>query len=351
MMSLTDFGTRLLGWYTINKRMLPWRSTNDPYAIWLSEIIMQQTQIKQGLSYYTQFISRFPTVFDLAQASEDEILKLWQGLGYYSRARNMHRTANDIVTQHEGKFPENYDQLLNLKGIGEYTAAAIASIAFNKKHALVDGNVYRVLSRIFGIATPIDSTKGKKEFISLANKLLNRNDPGSHNQALMEFGALHCTPKRPDCENCIFSNECVANNLQHIDKLPVKKGKQKIKKRYFNFLVISSNEYIYLNKRTQKDIWKNLYEFPIIETSNKTEITDLGTQFLNLLGSDRVEIKHVTSWAKHLLSHQHIHFRFIYIDSSSRKNNLPNLIKVNKKDIFDFAVPKPIEKELKKMLG
>ena len=351
MMSLTDFGIRLLNWYTINKRMLPWRSTSDPYAIWLSEIIMQQTQIKQGSSYYTRFITQFPSVFDLAQASEDEILKLWQGLGYYSRARNMHHTAIDIVTQHQGKFPANYDILLNLKGIGEYTAAAIASIAFNQAYAVVDGNVFRVLSRIFGIYTPIDSTKGKKEFNTLANTLLNIKDPGTHNQALMEFGALHCTPKRPDCHNCIFSNDCVALNLQHIDKLPVKKGKQKIQERYFNFIVISNDEYIYINKRTKKDIWKNLYEFPIIEMSNKTEITDLETQFLDLLGSDRVKINHVTPWEKHLLSHQHIHFRFIYIDDPSEKNNLPNLIKVNKKDIFDFAVPKPIEKELKKMLG
>ena len=284
MTSLTDFGIRLLNWYTINKRILPWRSTSDPYAIWLSEIIMQQTQIKQGSSYYTHFITQFPTVFDLAQASEDEILKLWQGLGYYSRARNMHYTSIDIVNQYKGKFPENYAMLLKLKGIGEYTAAAIASIAFNQPYAVVDGNVFRVLSRIFGIYTPIDSTKGKKEFNTLANKLLNTNDSGSHNQALMEFGALHCTPKRPNCHDCIFSNDCVAHNLQHIDKLPVKKGKQKIQERYFNFIVISDNEYIYLNKRTKKDIWKNLYEFPIIEMSNKTEITDLETQFLDLLG-------------------------------------------------------------------
>ncbi len=346
---MVDLTPDLLSWYTINKRELPWRQTNNPYAIWLSEIILQQTRIDQGLSYYQNFINRFPTVNDLASAEEDEILKLWQGLGYYSRARNMHTSAKSIVENYDCRFPETYQEILKLKGVGEYTAAAIASISFNLAHAVVDGNVYRVLSRIFGIPTPIDSSSGKKEFYELANKLIDKTNPGEYNQAIMEFGALHCTPKNPDCENCIFKNRCVAVKSKLVGLLPVKSGKTKIRHRYFNYLLFDLGEEVFLQKRTRNDIWKNLYEFPLIETTDKEEITSIAGQLKQFINSEEIQIDKVTAWEKQILSHQHIHYRFVYICYRHEKNKLPHLIKVNKKDIFNFAVPKPVEREMEKL--
>ena len=216
------FAKRLIKWYNFNKRELPWRSTSDPYKIWLSEIILQQTQVNQGLSYYLKFVEEFQTVKDLAKAPADKVMKLWQGLGYYSRARNLHEAAKNIVNEHKGEFPKAYEDIRALKGVGDYTAAAIASIAYNLPYAVVDGNVYRVLSRIFGIETPIDSTSGKKEFNELANELLTKKNPADYNQAIMEFGALYCRPKNPDCTNCIFNDKCEAYRLNKINLLPVK---------------------------------------------------------------------------------------------------------------------------------
>lgn len=345
---LADFGEKLLLWYTIKKRKLPWRETNDPYAIWLSEIILQQTKISQGLSYYNQFINNYPTVFDLAKARENEILKLWQGLGYYSRARNMHETAKVIVTEFDGKFPKEYSQLKKLKGVGDYTAAAISSIAFNGNHAVVDGNVFRVLSRLFGIKTPIDSTKGKKEFQLIAESLLNKNTPGEHNQALMEFGALQCIPQNPDCKSCPYNPDCIAFNSGLTELLPVKRGKTKTRRRYFNYLVISENNHIYMNKRKQNDIWRNLYDFPLIEDKIKSDINELSTQIKKIVADSDLLFHEVTDWEKHVLSHQHIYYRFIYMEIPPQKNSLNDLIKVDKKDIFEFAVPRLIERELLK---
>lgn len=347
MTKLPSFATILLKWYEINMRELPWRETRDPYAIWLSEIILQQTRIDQGLAYYLKFIEAYPTVKDFAEAPEDEILKMWQGLGYYSRARNMHVTAKKISSQLNGQFPADYKGLLKLKGIGEYTAAAIASIAFNLPHATVDGNVYRVLSRIYGIETPIDSTEGKKTFSKLANDLLDKKSPGEFNQALMELGALQCTPKKPDCVSCPLQNTCYAFKNDTISLYPVKKGKTKIRKRYFNYLVIQDNQTTFLTKRTQNDIWKNLYEFPLIETDKQNDD-------LEVLLKDRayfsdpshLEMKWDGKWQKQVLSHQHIFYRFIYLRPTDKKNIRSSLITVNKKDIFNFAVPKPIEREL-----
>jgi len=343
---MADFTQDLLGWYTINKRDLPWRRTNDPYAIWLSEIILQQTRIDQGLSYYLRFIKKYPTIADFARADEDDILKLWQGLGYYSRARNMHSAARTIVQEYQGKFPSGYHDLLKLKGIGEYTAAAIASISGGQPHAVVDGNVYRVLSRLFGITTPIDSNTGKKEFTKLANTLMPPGNPGEYNQALMEFGALFCTPKNPDCPGCIFNNRCTACHTSMVNKLPVKSGKQKIRTRYFNYLIIQNNETTYMKKRTGNDIWKNLYEFPVIETQEKSGLTSMKKQLLLFFDHQKIKVDRLTSWKKQVLSHQHIYYRFIYILANDKKNKLSDLLKVNKKDIFNFAVPKPIEREL-----
>ena len=269
------FCTPIHSWYSLNKRDLPWRTTRDPYLIWLSEIIMQQTRIDQGLAYYNRFANEFPTVSDLASASEDQVLKLWQGLGYYSRARNLHFTAKYIKEQYNGIFPNNYKSILSLKGIGEYTAAAIASISFNLEYPAVDGNVYRVLSRYFGISTPIDSGTSKKAFYELAKELIKGNDPGMHNQALMEFGALQCTPKNPDCANCPLNERCYAFLNKKINELPAKQNKTKQRDRYFNYIVFLNKNQTWLQKRTGNDIWKNLYEFPVVETAEKTEIDKL----------------------------------------------------------------------------
>jgi A/G-specific adenine glycosylase len=343
----SSFTRIILKWYQKHKRELPWRETLDPYAIWLSEIILQQTRIDQGMAYYIEFIDSYPTIYDFAAASEDEILKMWQGLGYYTRARNMHRTANTIVREHQGQFPEDYARLLQLKGVGEYTASAIASMAFNLPHATVDGNVFRVLSRVYGINTPIDTGIGKKEFTKLANELIDRTQPGQFNQALMEFGAIQCTPKKPDCENCPLKSSCIAWKNDLTDSLPFKKGKTKIRKRYFNYLVIEDGPYTYLNKRTESDIWKNLYEFPVAETTEKSDLVSTLKEQQTFFSSEtEIQIKKETDWQKQVLSHQHIFYRFIYLKLAGKINIPSDLIRVNKKDIFNFAVPKPIEKEL-----
>lgn len=243
-----DFSTQIIEWYRTNKRDLPWRKTKNPYQIWLSEIILQQTRVEQGLSYYLKFIEKYPSIKDLANAPQDEVLKLWQGLGYYSRARNLHYTSKVITDKYKGEFPATYKEILDLKGIGEYTAAAISSFSFNLPYPVIDGNVYRVLSRVFDIDTPIDSTLGKKEFKELAYELINKNNPSEYNQAIMEFGALYCKPQSPDCENCIFTSTCLAFKTKKINELPVKSKKLKQKNRYFNYLVFIDEDYTYLKK-------------------------------------------------------------------------------------------------------
>ncbi|MEM5563633.1 A/G-specific adenine glycosylase [Psychroserpens sp. AS72] len=267
-----NFTTILTHWYSVNKRDLPWRTTKNPYHIWLSEIIMQQTQIKQGLPYYDAFVTNYPTVFDLAHAHEQDVLKLWQGLGYYSRARNLHASAKYIVNDLNGEFPITYLEILKLKGVGDYTASAISSICFNEPHAVVDGNVYRVLSRFFGISTPINSTQGIKEFKSLATTLLDTKNPGDYNQAVMEFGATQCKPKNPDCNVCPLQDSCVALQKGTVDVLPVKLKKTKVTKKHFNFLVlISEDKKTIFEKRSSKGIWQNLYQFPLIESDIEIE--------------------------------------------------------------------------------
>ncbi|NNM23182.1 MAG: A/G-specific adenine glycosylase [Flavobacteriaceae bacterium] len=269
----TIFSKNLITWYLEFGRSLPWRETKDPYRIWLSEIILQQTRVAQGLPYYLKFIEKFPTIHDLAHAREEEVLKLWQGLGYYSRARNLHHTAKYVAGSLVGIFPNSYGGLVKLKGVGDYTASAIASICFDLPHAVVDGNVYRVLSRIFGIQTPIDSSAGIKEFKALAQELLDSSRPGTFNQALMEFGARHCTPQQPNCEHCPFATSCIALKTQSIKELPIKKGKTKIKKHYFNYIVpIDPNGNTMLEQRKGKGIWQNLFQFPLIETKKVTRL-------------------------------------------------------------------------------
>ncbi|WP_055442766.1 A/G-specific adenine glycosylase [Lacinutrix himadriensis] len=308
----------LTHWYSVNKRDLPWRRTTNPYFIWLSEIILQQTKVEQGLPYYEAFVTNFPTIFDLASANESDVLKLWQGLGYYSRARNLHATAKHIVEELDGAFPNNYKDLLKLKGVGDYTASAIASICFNEVCAVVDGNVYRSFSRYFGIATPINSSQGQKEFKALAQKLIDKDDPAEFNQAIMEFGARQCKPKNPDCTICPLQNSCVALQKNLITELPVKKKSLKPKKKHFNFLVlVSADGKTILEKREGKGIWQNLYQFPLIESN---EVMDFNAMSLQLKKHDIINgASYKLSLYNeeaiiHKLSHQHLHTKFWVIE-------------------------------------
>jgi A/G-specific adenine glycosylase len=339
-----DFSSLLIKWYKENKRDLPWRNTTDPYKIWLSEIILQQTRVDQGLNYYLKFIENFPTIIDLANSKEEKVLKLWQGLGYYSRARNLHFTAKYIQKNYNGTFPVNYKEILALKGVGEYTAAAISSFSFNMSYPVVDGNVYRVLARFFDINTPIDSTLGKKEFKALAEELIDKKNPAEYNQAIMEFGALQCKPKQPDCENCIFNSKCLALKNDNISILPIKEKKTKVKNRFFNYLVFSDKKHTLIKNRTEKDIWQGLFDFPLIETVkpiHQFEKLNLEQyKILNTLTDKSIQksIEYI-----HILSHQKIHATFwsIQIDDISCVQN--DELKIIKEEIVKYPVPKLIE--------
>jgi len=340
------FNIPLHSWFSLYRRDLPWRNTSDPYKIWLSEIILQQTRIDQGLGYYKRFVAEFPTIADLANAPEDKVLKFWQGLGYYSRARNLHTTAKYIAEKHGGIFPHEYEDILSLKGIGEYTAAAIASISFNLEYPTIDGNVYRVLSRFFGIDDPIDSSSGKKKFAALAKELIKDTEPALHNQALMEFGALQCVPKNPACPKCPLIEKCYAYANRKVNQLPVKQNKIKQRERFFNYLVIEDSEHLLIRKRTGNDIWRNLYEFPYIETESETGIDEVlnGIDFLSIRPANRdLTVHKITDWETHILSHQKIRYRFILIKTVIEFISADNIMRVNKEDIFNFAVPRLLE--------
>jgi len=338
------FSKKHILWYLEHKRDLPWRTTKEPYNIWLSEIILQQTRVAQGLPYYNAFIAEFPTIKTLANAPEEKVLKLWQGLGYYSRARNLHFTAKYISEELRGIFPASYNELLKLKGIGDYTASAIASICFNEPAAVVDGNVYRVLSRYFGIVTPINSTQGIKEFKALAQELLDISQPGIYNQAIMEFGARYCKPQNPDCISCIFNDKCVAFQKKMVSELPVKLKKLKVKKAYFNYLVLlSEDNKTILQQRTQKGIWKQLYEFPLIETLNETEIEKFQQleEFKELSKENGITsiVLYNEKSIIHKLSHRHLHTRFWIAESSKLNSKSIPINTINK-----YPVPVLIEK-------
>ncbi len=340
------FSDKIISWYKDNKRDLPWRDTSDPYHIWISEIILQQTRVKQGLGYYMRFIKRFPSVELLANAQEDEVLKYWQGLGYYSRARNLHKAAKQIMDKHKGIFPESYEDILALSGVGDYTAAAIASFAYNLPYATVDGNVYRVLSRLFALETPIDTGKGKKEFSFLAQELLSKQEPGIYNQAIMEFGALYCTPLSPDCVNCTLSQMCKAYENNSVSRYPKKLNKAKITNRYFNYLFINNDSETYLNKRTKNDVWKNLYEFPLIESDklfNHEELIN-NKDFKNLFsGIENIQTGSISKPVKHVLSHRHIFAQFITINIANENDELKRFIKLSINQIDNFPVSRLIE--------
>lgn len=337
------FGNRLIRWYLVNGRELPWRNTRDPYFIWLSEIIMQQTRVEQGLPYYLEFVKKFPDIHHLAEASEDDVLKAWQGLGYYTRARNLHHTAKYISEKRKGVFPENYDGLIRLKGVGDYTASAIASICYNQPEAVVDGNVFRVLSRIFGISIPINTGAGKKEFKNLARNLLIVDSPGDFNQALMDFGSGQCVPRNPDCQNCIFKNECFAFQNGRVHEFPVKLKSKPVRKRYFNYLIpVTPDNLTSLNQRKEDDIWKRLYEFPLIETSGKLtksqlEKLEIFQEFEELWGIKKLYLFNRQP-VIHKLSHQHIDARFWIITVSESPAGF-----ISFSEIKNFAVPVLIE--------
>ena len=335
-----SFQSEIIKWYKINKRDLPWRSTTDPYVIWLSEIILQQTRVEQGLPYFNKFLENFPTVVDFANASENEVLKLWQGLGYYSRGRNMLFTAKQVIELHNGVFPVVYDQLIKLKGIGEYTAAAISSFSNNEPKAVVDGNVFRVLSRYFGVEEPINSTIGKKIFFELAQGLIEDQKPSIYNQAIMEFGALQCKPKSPACNICPLQTGCFAFQHHKVDVLPVKLKKVKVRERWFNYFVGLEDGNILIKQRQAGDVWQQLYDFPLIET-------DQAVQFSTSEFSDAVkeffgsEAK-ITSLLekKHILTHQIIYVHFFGLDNYMINFNLHTNIK--SVTIADFAtLPHP----------
>ena len=343
-----NFAKLLLQWYCQNKRELPWRSTRNAYHIWLSEIILQQTRVATGMPYYLSFVQNFPTVTHLAQADEGQVLKLWQGLGYYSRARNLHFTAKEIVKNHNGKFPLEYEAIKGLKGIGNYTAAAIASFAYNKPYAVVDGNVYRVLARVFDVATPIDSVKGKKEFAALADELLLKKNPAEYNQAIMEFGALQCVPKSPNCAACCLFVMCEARKKNRVKLLPVKEKKTKQRKRYFNYLMLEHEEFIFIKQRGAGDIWQGLYEFPLIETEKDVseKILMQSAQWKAIFGKQKLVLKSISAYHKHILSHQILHARFwqIKITKATFKKLETDFIKIKKKDLNGYALSRLIDR-------
>lgn len=342
-----NFGEKLIDWYTKNKRDLPWRKTKDPYKIWLSEIILQQTRVDQGLDYYYKFVTHYPTVDLLAGAKEEEVLKLWQGLGYYSRARNLHYTAKYITEHFETIFPNDYAEIIKLKGVGEYTAAAISSFAFNQVYPVIDGNVYRVLTRIFGISDPIDSSKGKAKIKELAQELISHKAPGIYNQAIMEFGALQCTPKQPNCETCPFVLSCYAQTNQKINLLPVKEKKVKQQNRFLNYLVITTpNNATYVNQRTKKGIWQNLYDFPLIES--KTSIKDFKELDCSTVFGDTLPVFIQKSQEyKHILSHQKIYATFWQVKIDSPLKNTKAFEETPIDEIQKYPVPKLIDNYIK----
>lgn len=342
------FRKSLLHWYEGHQRPLPWRQTSEPYRIWLSEIILQQTQVAQGTPYYHRFLEEFPSVYHLAEADEDVVMKLWEGLGYYNRARNLQAAARQVVKDHQGKFPADYQGLLQLKGVGEYTAAAISSFAYNEVQAVVDGNVFRVLSRYFGIDTPINTTKGKKVFTKLANELIDPVEPGQFNQALMEFGALQCRPKNPDCGQCPLAAGCHALSQNEVEVLPVKNKKTYNRERYFSFAMIElPGNQVVVQRRGETDVWRKLYQFPLVEHSRLLKADEL-LEELKMTGGDKSTVAAVDDLKPHKLSHQTIHCRIVKFRCKKAEGLLPGhaIEVVTAERLKELAFPRPLRKYL-----
>lgn len=332
-----SFAPKILNWYHEHQRDLPWRQTRDPYRVWLSEIILQQTRVAQGMPYYLSFVETFPTVYDLAEAPEEQVLKLWQGLGYYSRARNLHTTAKMVVTEFDGQFPHTYEELKTLKGVGDYTASAIASFCFDVPEPVVDGNVYRVLSRYFGVDIPINSTEGITYFKELAREVMDAENIRDYNQGIMEFGAIQCAPKKPYCLLCPLQESCVALKENKVDILPIKLNKTKVRNRYFNYLVwLDGNGDTVLEQRKGKGIWQNLYQFPLLETDSPLEDAEIEEKMK--VNHTPLEIETLSLYNNepiiHKLSHQHLHTQFWILKTSHiLEEGIPW------KKIDDFPVP------------
>lgn len=355
-----NFSHKLIGWYQKNKRDLPWRLTNDPYTIWVSEIILQQTRVDQGIEYFKRFIATYPDIRSLALSSEKDVLRLWQGLGYYSRARNLHKASKIILEDYNGLLPSGYDEVLSLPGVGEYTAAAVLSFAYGLRYPVVDGNVMRLLSRIFGLDSPLNTQQGKKLITAKAFELMDKNDLRNFNQAIMEFGALHCTPVNPGCSDCIFKNDCFAFLNGRVHELPVKKKPLVKRNRYLNYLIAfykdKKSVYFLLKKRTENDIWKNMYDFLVIETQRKVATGSLQTLANSLFfKSSLVLIKDSGQGLQHILTHQIIHAKFLFIETENRSafNKIRKGIKapqvvVSQDTISLFPIPRLLEKFFEK---
>lgn len=320
---LMTFSSILISWYQANKRDLPFRGITDPYRIWVSEVILQQTRMEQGIGYYLRFIERFPDIFSLARATEEEVLKAWQGLGYYSRARNLHSSARDIVERLGGVFPQTYEEIVKLKGIGEYSAASIASLAFSEPRAAVDGNVYRFFARHFGFRDPVGSSSGKKRITEKAGLLMDTTQPGTFNQAMIEFGALVCTPQNPACSECVFMEYCVALKHDVVREIPVRSKAVKVRERYFHYFIITftsdQRKRVIISKRTANDVWKNLYDFPLIETNARLSLSQLKktTLWSSLIGTAKPLKVMASEEFRHLLSHQVILAVFYHAEVSA----------------------------------
>ncbi|EJX08144.1 A/G-specific adenine glycosylase [gut metagenome] len=347
---MKGFAERIVCWYEENKRDLPWRKSSDPYLIWISEIILQQTRVAQGYDYYLRFIERFPDIQTLAEASEDEVMKYWQGLGYYSRARNLHAAAKSM----NGVFPTTYAEVLALKGVGEYTAAAICSFAYGMPYAVVDGNVYRVLARYLGVDTPIDSVAGKKLFAALANEMMDKKRPALYNQGIMDFGALQCTPQSPNCLFCPLSDSCVALAKGLVNQLPVKQHKTKTTNRYFNYIYVRAGAYTYINKRKGNDIWKNLFELPLIETADALSeeqflaLPEFGQLFAP---GEHPTVRLVCKGVKHVLSHRVIYADFYEVCLPEATASFARFQKIRHEDLEQYAVPRLVHAFLEKYVS
>jgi A/G-specific adenine glycosylase len=336
----------LILWYNHHQRDLPWRNTHDPYLIWVSEIILQQTQVATGLDYYLRITKKYPTIASMAVASEDDVLKMWQGLGYYSRARNMLATAKIIVDNYQGQFPCDYPGLLKLKGIGPYTASAIASFAFHLPHAVVDGNVARVLTRLFAMAEPIDSINGKKELDRLAHSIMDVKQPGIHNQAIMELGALVCRPLSPQCSSCPLNKMCQANSRGTQELFPVKNKRVAVRHRYLIYMYIEQNNKVYIAKRTDNDIWKGLYQLPLIELPHPIPQHEINQSIALAMGLPEpaltAQLLHET---QHQLTHQKLHLTFVSLQLHQDVNQchfLKNYEAIDKQQLHGYAFPKPL---------
>lgn len=345
------FTDQVIKWYHFHKRDLPWRGIKDPYKIWLSEIILQQTRVVQGLPYYQKFVKRFPTVFDLARASEQEVLRLWQGLGYYSRARNLHACAQMVANEYSGQFPDTYEELLKLKGVGKYTAAAIASFAFNRPAAVLDGNVYRVLSRVFGIEEDIAGTRGARVFGEQANRLISQEKPADYNQGIMEFGAIQCTPVNPSCGLCPLSEGCYAYNRNARARLPVKSKKVKIRIRHFAYWVLTDGEHYYMKERGEKDVWQGLYDFYLVERPDRPDAEELMPE-LTRLAQEPILLSDESAEYKHILTHQRIFAKFyrVVLKQPGWPGKLEGMKPYTVEEIKELPKPKLIQNYLEDVI-